>query len=88
MKPLGSSPMTSLNNKGNKKELECIQLYYLTIWTHEERRRTLDLQKLGLQEHCIVYLFELSYMYTPHVLQVTPRKKVTHKILEVIYINK
>jgi len=30
-KQLGSSPITSLNNKGKKKELECIQLYYLTI---------------------------------------------------------
>ena len=27
-------------------------------------------------------------MYTPHVLQATPRKRVTHKILEIIYINK
>jgi len=35
----------------------------------------------------VVYLFEVSYMYTPHVLQVTPRKRVTHKILEIIYIN-
>ena len=43
---------------------------------------------LLLQEHCIVYLFKLLYMYTPHVLQVTPRKRVTHKILEIIYINK
>jgi len=36
--------------------------------TQEEWRRTLDLQTLGLQEHCIVYLFELSYIYTPHVI--------------------
>ena len=45
-----------------------------------------SIKTLGLQEHCIV--FELSYMDTPHVLQVTPRKRVIHKILEIIYINK
>ena len=43
---------------------------------------------LGLQGRCIVYLFKLSHMYTPLVLQVTPRKRVTHKTLEIIYINK
>ena len=68
IKQLGSSPITSLNNKGKKKELECTQLYYLTIWTQEKRRRTLDLQTLGLQGRCIVYLFELSYIYTPFVI--------------------
>ena len=68
IKQLGSSPITSLNNKGKKKELKCIQLYYLTIWTQEERRRTLDLQTLDLQEHCIVYLFELSYIHTPFAI--------------------
>jgi len=46
------------------------------------------LKTFSLQERCIVYLFELSCMYTPHVLQVTPGKRVTHKMLEIIYINK
>jgi len=68
IKQLGSSLITSLKNKGKKKELECIQLYYLTILTQEERRRILDLQTLGLQERCIVYLFELSYIYTPFAI--------------------
>jgi len=27
-------------------------------------------------------------LYFAHLLQVTPRKRVTHKILEIIYINK
>ena len=31
IKQLGSSSITLLKNKGKKKELECIQLYYLTI---------------------------------------------------------
>jgi len=34
-----------------------------------------------------MYLFELLYTYTPHVLYVTPRKKVTHNIIEIIYNN-
>ena len=31
IKQLGSSSITLLKNKGKKKELECIQLYYLAI---------------------------------------------------------
>jgi len=26
-------------------------------------------------------------MYTPHVLQVTPRKRITHNIMEIICSN-
>jgi len=37
-------------------------------WTQEEWRRTLDLQTLDLQGRCIVYLFELSYIYTPFAI--------------------
>ena len=88
IKQLGSSPITSLTNKDKKKELECIQLYYLTIWTQEQRRRILDLQTLGLQGRCIVFLFELSYIYTPFEIASHTRKRATHKILEIIYIDK
>jgi len=42
---------------------------------------------LVLQRYCIVYLFELLYIYTPHVLYVTPRKRVTHHITETIFNN-
>jgi len=63
-KATGSSPIATFNNKGKKKELECMQLYYLMIWTQEERRRTLDLQTLGLQGCCVVYLFELFCTHT------------------------
>ena len=34
-----------------------------------------------------MYLFELLYTYTPHLLQVTLRKKVTHNITEIICSN-
>ena len=37
-------------------------------WAQEEWRRTLDLQTLDLQGRCIVYLFELSYIYTPFAI--------------------
>jgi len=39
---------------------------------------------LGLQGRCIVYLL---YTYTPHVSQVTPRKRVTNNIIEIISSN-
>ena len=37
-------------------------------WTQEEWRRKLDLQTFDLQGRCIVYLFELSYIYTPFAI--------------------
>ena len=38
--------------------------------------------------YCVFIQNIVSYVYTAHVLQVTPRKRVTHKILEITYINK
>jgi len=36
--------------------------------TQKEWRRILDLQTLDLQGRCIVYLFELSYIYNPSAI--------------------
>jgi len=35
-----------------------------------------------------VFLFELSYIYTPFEIASHTRKRATHKILEIIYIDK
>jgi len=64
-KQLESSSTTSLNKWRQRRN---IGVSKVMNWTQEEWRRILDLQTLDLQGRCIVYLLELSYIYTPFAI--------------------
>jgi len=63
-----------------------IETRRITEWTEFQKEWSWNkvTKTFGLQGRCIAYVL---YTYTPHVLHVTLRKRVTHNIIGIICNN-